>query len=264
MAAVKIYCSGPAAELSDAYYLARFKILREPLGFAPSAAILPDDCDAIHAWAEVFSSAEIRRKSEFEIDIHNSHEKASERPRACASTRGRGRGLNQGVMREGSVPESDESQLDDNSTQIVAVGRIHLIPEDSCGACADSVDENAAYCPDFTPLSESGILDENGLNLPNPKTLRPAVQVRQMGTLPEHQRCGHAAAVLAKLEAAAVNQWGNCAGFLQARVGAIPFYKSQGWTSFQDDYIVQGIGLHRSMWKPLTGKIPTSTGAKDC
>lgn len=184
-------CEGPAATLNSAYFDARFKVLREPLGFLPSAAKLPDDDDAIHAWIE------------------------------------------------------------SDGPPVVAVGRIHLIPADSCGSSTDTADEHSAHCPDFTPLVKEGMDDNNGNPFPQPNTMRPAVQVRQMGTLTTHQRQGHASAILCALEKAAVDCWGDCTGFLQARVEAIPFYQSQGWVCFDGEYIVEGIGLHSSMWKSL-------------
>ena len=193
--------SGPGANLSAAYFEARYQILREPLGFHPSAAKLPDDDDAIHTWIE----------------------------------------LNQDQPTE--------------EMMVVAVGRIHLIPADSTGACVDTVDENAAHCPDFPPLGAHGFSDGAGNDFPPPKSLRPAVQIRQMGTLENHQRKGHAATVLANLESEAVAQWGECTGFLQARVAAIPFYSAQNWISFGGEYMVEGIGLHRSMWKPLNASL---------
>ncbi len=184
-------CEGPTANLDSTYFDARFRVLREPLGFLPSAARLPDDGDAIHAWIE------------FERE------------------------------------------------DVVAVGRIHKIPTDSFGACADTVEEDATHCPDFSPLAKDGMRDAAGNPFPDLNDIRPAVQIRQMGTLEGHQRQGHASTVLMALESAAVKQWGNCTGFLQARVAAIPFYESQGWVCFEGEYIVDGIGLHCSMWKLL-------------
>ena len=52
MAPPSVHSSGPGANLSAAYFEARYQILREPLGFPPSAAKLPDDDAAIHAWIE--------------------------------------------------------------------------------------------------------------------------------------------------------------------------------------------------------------------
>lgn len=202
MSPLSVRSSGPGANLSDAYFEARYQILREPLGFPPSAAKLPDDDEAIHAWIE----------------------------------------MNQ-------VKSTDEKVM------VIAVGRIHKIPADSTGACADTVDENAAHCPDFPPLGSHGFSDVSGNDFPTPESLRPAVQIRQMGTLENHQRKGHAATVLSNLENEAVIQWGKCTGFLQARVDAIQFYEAQNWTCFGEEYMVEGIGLHRSMWKPLNAAL---------
>ena len=197
MVGPSIHSAPPHTTLSEAYFDARFQILRKPLGFEPSAAKLPDDKVAIHAWVE--------------------HPKKNE----------------------------------NGAPNIVAVGRIHLIPADSSGACADTADDNAAHCPDFPPLSNTGLVDATGKPFPSPEKLRPAVQVRQMGTLSNHQRQGHASKVLTALEQSAINEWGKCTGFLQARVAAIPFYEAQNWVSFGEQYVVEVIGLHRSMWKTL-------------
>ena len=202
----RVHSSGPQANLSAAYFDARYQILREPLGFPPNAAKLPDDDEAIHAWIEIAN-------------------------------------------------RNQNLKNDNTDEMVVAVGRIHLIPADSTGACADTVDENAAHCPDFPPLGTHGFSDGDGNGFPPPKSLRPAVQIRQMGTLENHQRKGHAATVLANLESEAVAQWGECTGFLQARVAAIPFYSAQNWISFGGEYMVEGIGLHRSMWKPLNASL---------
>lgn len=192
MKGANLHCEGPGVPLSEGYLTTRFITLRKPLGFPPSAAKLPDDDDAIHAWVE-------------------------------------------------------------SNGDVLAVGRIHLIPADSCGGCADTTEEDAAHCPDFQPLSEPGWLDERGQALPELNSIRPAVQVRQMGTLEKHQRSGHAARILSAIEVGAATQWGECTGFLQARNGAVKFYESQGWVCFGEEYLVEGIGTHRSMWKRLSG-----------
>ena len=184
-------CEGPAAALNSAYFDARFKVLRAPLGFLPGAARLPDDDDAIHAWIE-----------------------------------------------------SDE-------IHVVAVGRIHLIPAGSCGSCADTVDDNAAHCPDFPPLANEGMKDAAGNSFPHPNAMRPAVQIRQMGTLPSYRRQGLAAQILAELELQSVEKFAATTGFLQAREHAIPFYASQGWVIIDEEYTIPGIGPHCSMMKRL-------------
>ncbi len=186
-----LHSIGPNGTLSESYYIARFKTLREPLGFPISAAKLPDDKQAIHAWVE-----------------------------------------------ENNKP--------------VSVGRIHLIPEDSSGSCSDTSDANSTSCPDFLPLNQEGCIDSLGNILPNFNSIRPAVQIRQMGTIIGYQRKGYASLVLNELEISAVKLWGSCTGLLQARRAAIPFYESQGWVSFGEEYMIDGIGPHISMWKPLT------------
>ncbi|MDP6870483.1 MAG: GNAT family N-acetyltransferase [Candidatus Poseidoniaceae archaeon] len=119
----------------------------------------------------------------------------------------------------------------------VAVGRAHLIPLDSDGSQADHAGPGAVKCPAFGPLLGS----EN----------RPAIQIRQMGTLPDYQRKGLAAKVLAELEEKSVETFGAIVGLLQAREHAIPFYKSQGWEIIDEPYDVGIIGPHRSMKKQL-------------
>ena len=109
----------------------------------------------------------------------------------------------------------------------------------------------------FSPMDRSlrrEMKDVFGNQLPPLSSIRPAVQIRQMGTLTTHQRQGHAGTILIALEEAAVKAWGNCTGFLQARVAAIPFYQSLGWVCFDGEYVVDGIGLHCSMWKELKKK----------
>jgi len=121
--------------------------------------------------------------------------------------------------------------------KVVAVGRAHLIPSDSDGSQADHAGPGAAKCPPFGPLSD----EEN----------RPAIQIRQMGTLSTHQRQGNAANVLRQLEDDSVTKFGATIGLLQARAHAIPFYESQGWVIIDEEYEIPGIGPHRSMMKRL-------------
>ena len=121
--------------------------------------------------------------------------------------------------------------------KIVAVGRAHLIPSDSDGSQADHAGPDAVKCPAFGPLSKA----KN----------RPAIQIRQMGTLPSYQRKGLAAKVLAELEAKSIEKFEAIIGLLQAREHAIPFYKSQGWEIIDDPYEIGIIGPHRSMMKYL-------------
>jgi GNAT superfamily N-acetyltransferase len=119
---------------------------------------------------------------------------------------------------------------------VVAVGRAHIIPEDSDGSGADHKGPGAATIPAFGPLATQ-------------TAPRPAFQIRQMGTLPSHQRRGHAAKVLARLEEVMVEEFGCRTGLLQAREHAIPFYASQGWILIDEPYEIGEIGPHRSMIK---------------
>ncbi len=119
---------------------------------------------------------------------------------------------------------------------VVGVGRAHIIAEESDGSGTDHKGPGAAVIPAFGPLAAG-------------TALRPAFQIRQMGTLPEHQRRGHAAAVLGELERIMSTDYGCKTGLLQAREHAILFYKSQGWTVIDEPYDIGGIGPHRSMMK---------------
>ena len=120
--------------------------------------------------------------------------------------------------------------------EVVAVGRAHVIPNESDGSGADHKGPGAAPIPAFGPLAERSCE-------------RPAFQIRQMGTLPSHQRRGYAALVLGELERLMVSEHGCKTGLLQAREHAIPFYKSQGWRLIDEPYSIGVIGPHRSMMK---------------
>ena len=126
----------------------------------------------------------------------------------------------------------------ESEQQVVAVGRAHLIAADSDGSQADHAGPGAAKCPAFGPLMDEGY--------------RPAIQIRQMGTLSSHQRQGNAAKVLSDLEKSSNERFGATTGFLQARINAIPFYESQGWVIIDEAYEIPGIGPHRSMMKQLS------------
>ena len=117
---------------------------------------------------------------------------------------------------------------------IVAVGRSHLIPESSDGAQSDFPGEDGPKTPPFSYLDDDH---------------RPAIQIRQMGTLDAHRRNGFAATILNSLEQGSKEQFGAVCGFLQAREVAIPFYESQGWQVIDDPYSIPNVGPHRSMMK---------------
>jgi predicted GNAT family N-acyltransferase len=143
------------------------------------------------------------------------------------------------------MPPGSERLADDDQAwhawieregEIVAVGRAHLIPEHSDGSGSDHKGPGAAPIPAFGPLARN-------------EAERPAFQIRQMGTLPLHQRNGFAALVLRELERCMVEECGATTGFLQARKHALPFYLAQGWEVIDEPYAIGGIGPHRSMMK---------------
>ncbi len=142
-------------------------------------------------------------------------------------------------------PRGSELLNDDNTAihayisvnnKIISVGRIALIATD--GSVKDPVGSN---CPAFEPLA----------NPDQQKNLRPAVQVRQMGTLTEFQGKGFAAKILNALEQTAIQHWNARTGWLQARLAAIQFYEKCGWTAYGEEYDVNNVGLHLSMLKKL-------------
>ena len=149
-------------------------------------------------------------------------------------------------------PEGAERLEDDNEAihawwetdegTVVAVGRIHRIPDDSDGSQSDHAGPDAAVCPSFAPLAESD------------SDMRPAVQIRQMGTLTEWRRQGLASGLVVALEAAAIAHWGAKSGWLQSRIEAIPMYAGEDWILFGEEYDVKGIGPHYSMWKIFSGE----------
>ncbi len=120
--------------------------------------------------------------------------------------------------------------------KIVAVGRSHLIPADSDGSQADHAGPGAVTCPPFPGLDS---------------TTRPAIQIRQMGTLNAHRRKGHASRIINALEHASATGFSAKYGFLQAREPAIPFYVDAGWLEIGDRFDILGIGSHITLWKKL-------------
>ena len=150
------------------------------------------------------------------------------------------------VLREplGMPPGSERLDDDDQAVHawveedgaVIGVGRAHIIPEGTDGSGADHKGPGAARIPPFGPLADG-------------TAKRPVFQIRQMGTLPTHQRRGHAAAVLGELERIMTTEHECKTGLLQAREHAIPFYESQGWTIIDEPYAIGVIGPHRSMMK---------------
>ena len=118
--------------------------------------------------------------------------------------------------------------------KIVAVGRSHLIPPASDGSQSDFPGQDGPKTPPFSELDAAN---------------RPAIQIRQMGTLDKYRRRGFAAQILRALETASQTHFGATCGFLQARKVALPFYESQGWTTLDAPYSIPNVGPHRSMMK---------------
>ena len=151
-------------------------------------------------------------------------------------------GFPNGAERLDDDLEAIHAWWENDDGDVVSVGRIHRISDDSDGSQSDHAGSDAALCPPFAPLAAS---DSN---------MRPAVQIRQMGTLTEWRRQGLASGLVVALEAAAVAHWGAKSGWLQSRVEAIPMYAGEDWLIFGDEYNVKGIGTHFSMWKMLDGE----------
>ena len=105
-------------------------------------------------------------------------------------------GFPHGAERLGDDNEAIHAWWETDEGEVVAVGRIHKIAEDSDGSQSDHAGPGAAVCPAFTPLTAGD--DE----------MRPAVQIRQMGTLEEWRRQGLASGLVVALEATAVSHWG--------------------------------------------------------
>jgi hypothetical protein len=132
--------------------------------------------------------------------------------------------------------------------KVVSVGRAHLIPDNANGSAMDVNAKSA--CPPFEPLCAGyeEMDDDSGTIIPT-LGLRPAVQVRGMGTLDEYQGQGLASEVLLTLEKESARLWNARTGWLQARIAAIPFYEANGWCCFGPEYEVPNVGPHVSMWK---------------
>lgn len=155
----------------------------------------------------------------------------------------------------GAPRGSERIAGDDNAINVwvedegraVAVGRSHLIPPHSDGSANDAAAKS--LCPPFPPLCRVYSPEKDDSAIIIPHDLRPAFQVRQMGTREQYRGRGLAAQVLRALEAESVRLWDARSGWLQARIVALPFYVSQGWTCFGPEYDVPNVGPHRSAWK---------------
>ena len=168
------------------------------------------------------------------------------------------------VLREPlGAPKGSEQLAKDNAAlhvwaevdeKIVGVGRAHLLEDGEDGSVVDVNAKSA--CPAFGPLgkNEPRSIDDAGVAI-GPE-LRPAVQIRAMGTLEAFRGTGLASAVLDACEKYSVRTWQAKTGWLQARVNAIPFYEKNGWTCFGPEYTIPNVGPHRSMWKKFENLNP--------
>ena len=150
-------------------------------------------------------------------------------------------GFIEGDERLGDDGEAIHAWIEEEG-KVIAVGRVHLISIDSNGEQVDHEGEGAATCPAFDPLG-------GDVMFPDPKELRPAFQIRQMGVEAKYRRRGLGAMILDALEDEAMRVWSARSGWLQARKDAISFYAHAGWEVFGDAYNIIRIGEHRSMWK---------------
>jgi len=133
--------------------------------------------------------------------------------------------------------EAIHAYVEDMDETIVCVGRAHLISEESDGSQSDFPGGSGPKTPAFGPL----LKQDN----------RPAIQIRQMGTLTSSRRNGLAAKVLTALEAECKIIFSAKIGLLQARMQAIPFYEAAGWVVIDQPYSIPNVGPHRSMMKFL-------------
>jgi predicted GNAT family N-acyltransferase len=152
-------------------------------------------------------------------------------------------GMPPGAERLDDDAEAIHAYFETADGTVVAVGRIRMIPAESDGSQADHAGANASKCPAFTPLTAS--VGENS------GALRPAVQVRQMGTMASHRRQGLAGQLVQALEHAAARQWGARSAWCYARIAAVSMYAGQGWASYGGEYDIKGVGPHFSMTKVL-------------
>jgi len=135
----------------------------------------------------------------------------------------------------------------EQETKVVSVGRAALISEGEDGSVID-VGANS-LCPGFAPLTRNYKTIEDKDETEISSDLRPAFQIRQMGTLEEYRGKGLASEILKALEINCQKMWNVKTGWLQARVEAVTFYENNGWACFGDEYYIENVGAHQNMWK---------------
>ena len=128
--------------------------------------------------------------------------------------------------------------------------------------------EVAEFPGDDAPETiHAGAFDEAGLNIACVTLTRvdwkpidplgehtapqPAWQLRGMGVIPGHQGTGVGQSLLATLESLAKNASPIRLLWCNARKEAIGFYQRQGWLIASEEFMIEDVGPHRRMLKPL-------------
>lgn len=135
------------------------------------------------------------------------------------------------VLRAGRPPETAAMPLDDDAATFHAgafsEGRLLSVAT----VYPESMPEALAYAP------------------AGPKRTGPAYRLRGMATLPEAQKRGAGRAVLALCREHARSH-GSAFVWCNARVGALAFYRREGFVTVGDAFEIEGIGPHYVMWRP--------------
>ena len=111
-----------------------------------------------------------------------------------------------------------------------------------------------AFAPDGRLLSVATVYPEPLADTfafapAGPKRTGPAYRLRGMATLPDAQRQGAGRAVLALCREHA-RAHGSALLWCNARVGALAFYRREGFVSVGERFEIEGIGPHYVMWRP--------------
>ncbi|MEQ1850651.1 MAG: GNAT family N-acetyltransferase [Chthoniobacteraceae bacterium] len=81
----------------------------------------------------------------------------------------------------------------------------------------------------------------------------PAFQLRGMATLPEIRGAGFGKALLDACVAAALEE-GATLLWCNARTGAVPFYRKNGWATLGDEFDIPTVGPHFRMFRELQAR----------
>lgn len=86
---------------------------------------------------------------------------------------------------------------------------------------------------------------------PKPGSSLPAWQVRGMASAPEVRGQGFGAAVLQAVMVYVASQEPGAVLWCNARVGALGFYRAQGFETEGPEFEIAGVGPHFVMWRKL-------------